>query len=98
MRFFFEITYNGIEYHGWQNQPNAVSVQQVVEDSMTKVFGKKTTIVGSGRTDTGVHCVQQFFHADVDKEFDETAYQMEASNSLSLNPMEKVFRFAGFML
>ena len=71
MRYFFEITYNGIEYHGWQNQPNAVSVQQVVEDSMTKVFRKKTSIVGSGRTDTGVHCIQQFFHADVEKEFNE---------------------------
>ena len=42
MRYFFEITYNGIEYHGWQNQPNAISVQQVVEDAMTKVFRAKT--------------------------------------------------------
>jgi tRNA pseudouridine38-40 synthase len=71
MRFFFEITYNGVEYHGWQNQPNAISVQQVVEDAMTKVFRAKTSITGSGRTDTGVHCVQQFFHADVEKEFNE---------------------------
>lgn len=71
MRYFFEITYNGTPYHGWQNQPNALSVQQVVEDCLTKVFRKKTTIVGSGRTDTGVHCVQQFFHADVDVDLSE---------------------------
>ncbi len=82
MRFFFEITYNGTEYHGWQNQPNAISVQQVVEDSMTKVFGRKTTIVGSGRTDTGVHCVQQFFHADVDKEFDEAVWLVKLNSIL----------------
>lgn len=71
MRYFFEITYNGTSYHGWQNQPNAISVQQVVEDCMTKVFRKKISITGSGRTDTGVHCVQQFFHADVEMAFDE---------------------------
>jgi len=82
MRYFFEITYNGVEYHGWQNQPNAVSVQQVVEDSMTKVFRKKTDIVGSGRTDTGVHCVQQFFHADVDKEFNEVEWIQKLNSIL----------------
>jgi tRNA pseudouridine38-40 synthase len=72
MRYFFEITYNGTPYHGWQNQPNAVSVQQVVEDCLTKVFRKKIAIVGSGRTDTGVHCVKQYFHADVDQVLDES--------------------------
>ena len=82
MRFFFEITYNGVEYHGWQNQPNAISVQQVVEDCMTKVFGKKTSVVASGRTDTGVHCVQQFFHADVDKDFDESAWIVKLNSIL----------------
>ncbi|MCE7862352.1 MAG: tRNA pseudouridine(38-40) synthase TruA [Bacteroidetes bacterium CHB5] len=66
MRYFFEISYNGTPYHGWQNQPNAISVQQVVEDCFTKVFRKKIEITGSGRTDTGVHCVRQFFHADID--------------------------------
>jgi tRNA pseudouridine38-40 synthase len=66
MRYFFEISYNGTPYHGWQNQPNAISVQHVVEDCFTKVFRKKIEITGSGRTDAGVHCVRQFFHADVE--------------------------------
>ncbi|MEK6782916.1 MAG: tRNA pseudouridine(38-40) synthase TruA [Bacteroidota bacterium] len=82
MRYFFEITYNGLEYHGWQNQPNAISVQQVVEDSMTKVFGQKTIIVASGRTDTGVHCVQQFFHADAAKDFDEAVWLIKLNSIL----------------
>jgi tRNA pseudouridine38-40 synthase len=69
MRYFFEITYNGTHYHGWQNQKNAIGVQQVVEEAMSKLLRKKTSIVGSGRTDTGVHCVQQFFHADIEAEF-----------------------------
>jgi tRNA pseudouridine38-40 synthase len=68
MRYFFEISYNGSRYHGWQNQANAVGVQQVVEDALTKLMRDKIEIVGSGRTDSGVHCAQQFFHADFENE------------------------------
>jgi tRNA pseudouridine38-40 synthase len=70
MRFFFEISYIGTVYHGWQTQHNAVGVQQVVENALEKLIRTKISIVGSGRTDTGVHCRQQFFHADIDKEMD----------------------------
>jgi tRNA pseudouridine38-40 synthase len=70
MRFFFEIAYTGTHYHGWQNQANAVGIQEVVENALRKLLREKTAIVGSGRTDTGVHCVQQFFHADIEKEVD----------------------------
>jgi tRNA pseudouridine38-40 synthase len=66
-RFFFEITYNGTNYAGWQTQANAVGVQEVVENALSKLLRTPTKIVGSGRTDTGVHCVQQFFHADLEK-------------------------------
>jgi len=68
MRYFFEISYNGTNYHGWQNQKNAIGIQQVVEEALSKIFGEEISIVGSGRTDTGVHCAQQFFHADIEKE------------------------------
>lgn len=70
MRYFFEITYDGSNYSGWQNQANAIGIQQVVEESLSKLLREKISIVGSGRTDTGVHCVQQFFHADIEKKFD----------------------------
>jgi tRNA pseudouridine38-40 synthase len=70
MRFFFEISYNGTAYHGWQYQANATGVQEVVENALSKLLRVKTGIVGSGRTDTGVHCIQQFFQADIEKEFD----------------------------
>src|SRR5882724_2426173 len=68
MRYFFEISYNGSRYHGWQNQANAIGVQQVVEEALSKLFREKIEIIGSGRTDTGVHCAQQFFHADFKNE------------------------------
>ncbi|NOT75485.1 MAG: tRNA pseudouridine(38-40) synthase TruA [Cyclobacteriaceae bacterium] len=70
MRFFFEISYNGTNYHGWQSQLNAIGVQQRVEEVMSQLFRDEISIVGSGRTDTGVHCKQQFFHADIEKVFD----------------------------
>lgn len=69
-RFFFEISYNGKNYAGWQNQANATGVQEVVEDALSKLLRTQINIVGSGRTDTGVHCVQQFFHADIEKPFE----------------------------
>jgi tRNA pseudouridine38-40 synthase len=69
MRFFFEIGYDGHGYAGWQNQANAVGVQSVVEDALSKLLRTKLQITGSGRTDAGVHCMQQFFHCDIEKHF-----------------------------
>ncbi len=70
MRFFFEISYKGTHYHGWQNQDNATGVQSIVEKALTTLLRKDTPIVGSGRTDSGVHCRQQFFHADITDAFE----------------------------
>lgn len=70
MRYFFEISYNGTNYHGWQRQKNAISVQQVVEEALLTILRENITISGSGRTDTGVHCLQQYFHADIGKPVD----------------------------
>jgi tRNA pseudouridine38-40 synthase len=70
VRYFFEISYNGTNYAGWQSQLNATGVQAVVEEALSKLLRTEIKIVGSGRTDTGVHCEQQFFHCDIEKEFD----------------------------
>jgi tRNA pseudouridine38-40 synthase len=69
-RYFFEIAYHGKNFSGWQTQANATGVQEVVEDALSKLLRTPVKIVGSGRTDTGVHCAQQFFHTDIEKEFD----------------------------
>lgn len=71
LRYFFEIAYKGTHYHGWQKQPNAVSVQEVVEKALSTLFQTPLSITGSGRTDTGVHCLQQYFHVDFEIEIDE---------------------------
>lgn len=67
MRYFLEIAYNGKQYFGWQRQPNAISVQECIEDALTKLLGTKTTITGAGRTDTGVHAKQLFAHFDAEE-------------------------------
>lgn len=69
MRYFFQISYRGTNYNGWQSQPNATGIQQIVEKVMTTVLQEKIAIIASGRTDTGVHCVKQYFHCDIEKTF-----------------------------
>ncbi len=66
MRYFLELSYNGTPYHGWQRQPNAISVQEVVENSLSTLLRVDTEIVGAGRTDTGVHAKQLIAHFDCD--------------------------------
>ena len=70
-RYLFEISYNGKNYNGWQSQANGIGVQTVVEMALSKLLREDIKIVGSGRTDAGVHCEQQFFHADIQRKIDE---------------------------
>lgn len=51
----FTICYDGSAFHGWQVQKNAVSVQQVFQDAVEKVFGSRLDVIGCSRTDSGVH-------------------------------------------
>jgi tRNA pseudouridine38-40 synthase len=64
MRYFLEISYDGTDYHGWQTQPNGISVQEVIEQKLATLFQQPVPIVGSGRTDAGVHAMRQYAHFD----------------------------------
>jgi tRNA pseudouridine38-40 synthase len=64
MRYFAELAYNGEAYHGWQNQPEQISVQEVIEQALSTILGQEISVVGCGRTDTGVHARQYFLHFD----------------------------------
>ena len=56
MRYFIEMAYDGTNYHGWQLQPNATSVQEVLTDALRKLTRQADlSVMGAGRTDTGVH-------------------------------------------
>lgn len=66
MRFFIQFSYFGKAYHGWQNQPNAITVQEVLEKGMSKLLNSPVSLMGAGRTDTGVHAKMMYAHFDVD--------------------------------
>jgi len=84
-RYLFEISYNGTHYAGWQSQNNATGVQAVVENALSKILREEVKIVGSGRTDTGVHCEQQFFHADIEKTFETSNLLLRLNSFLPKN-------------
>lgn len=65
MRYFLHLAYNGSAYHGWQRQPHSISVQQVLEETISTIAGEPTAIVGCGRTDTGVHASTYVAHLDL---------------------------------
>ncbi|MBD1259326.1 tRNA pseudouridine(38-40) synthase TruA [Maribacter polysiphoniae] len=80
MRYFIVFSYFGKSYHGWQIQPNAITVQEVLEDGLSKLLRQGLSVVGAGRTDAGVHAKQMYAHFDFDGEFDvdELVYRLNA--------------------
>jgi len=65
-RYCVEIAYKGCNYHGWQVQDNAISVQELVDKALATVLREEVKTVGCGRTDTGVHAKQLFAHFDLE--------------------------------
>tara|TARA_B100001115_G_C15844616_1_gene424820 strand:- start:3492 stop:4241 length:750 start_codon:yes stop_codon:yes gene_type:complete len=80
-RYFIEISYKGKNYHGWQVQANAISVQEVLNDCLTKLLSEKIHVVGAGRTDTGVHAKQLFAHFDSVKKVKDVSQFLSRLNS-----------------
>jgi len=66
-RYCLTITYDGTNYQGWQSQPNGKSIQQNIESVLFTLFQKNICLFGSGRTDSGVHALDQKAHFDLDK-------------------------------
>lgn len=67
-RYFLQLSFKGTNYHGWQIQPNAVSVQEVMEKSLSILLREKIAVVGAGRTDAGVHASYFVLHFDSENE------------------------------
>jgi tRNA pseudouridine38-40 synthase len=64
-RYFLELSYKGSAFHGWQIQSNAFTVQECIEKALSTYFRMPISVMGSGRTDTGVHASQQVCHFDL---------------------------------
>ncbi|MDG2274502.1 MAG: tRNA pseudouridine(38-40) synthase TruA [Flavobacteriaceae bacterium] len=67
MRYFIELSYKGTNYHGWQIQPDASSVQEEITKALATILQEKILLVGAGRTEAGVHASQMFAHVDTVK-------------------------------
>ncbi|MCQ2128684.1 MAG: tRNA pseudouridine(38-40) synthase TruA [Bacteroidaceae bacterium] len=63
-RYFITLQYDGTNYHGWQIQPNGITVEECVEKSLSTLLGRDIDIVGAGRTDAGVHARKMVAHFD----------------------------------
>ncbi|RRJ92673.1 tRNA pseudouridine(38-40) synthase TruA [Paenimyroides tangerinum] len=69
MRYFIEFAYKGTNYHGWQIQPEAISVQEVLTKATNLILKDTFELVGAGRTDAGVHASQMYAHFDTEVDF-----------------------------
>jgi len=67
-RYFIFISYKGTSYHGWQIQPNSVTVQKILDGALTTILNENILTTGAGRTDTGVHALVFCAHFDCSKE------------------------------
>lgn len=78
MRYFIRLAYDGTRYHGWQMQPNAISVQGELQRCLSTILRHDVGVVGAGRTDTGVHARTMYAHFDVQETIDpqQTAYRL----------------------
>ena len=64
MRFFIYLSYDGARYHGWQIQPNGISVQEVLGKALSTLLREPIEVTGAGRTDAGVNASLMVAHFD----------------------------------
>lgn len=80
LRYFIKLAYKGTNYHGWQVQLNAITVQELLNKSFSTIFRTPLEVVGAGRTDNGVHAEEFYAHVDIENEFkaEEIIYKVNA--------------------
>ena len=83
MRYFIWLSYDGTRYHGWQVQPNGVTVQSELQRCLSLLLRQEVNITGAGRTDTGVHARCMAAHFDIDH--------------LSMEPSQLAFKLNGLL-
>src|SRR5699024_2603732 len=83
MRFLITLSYDGTNYKGFESQPGMYTIQEQIENALTKINnGKKTTFTSSGRTDKGVHAKMQCGHADLEVKI--TEYKLKRAMNSNL--------------
>jgi tRNA pseudouridine38-40 synthase len=69
-RYFLKLAFDGTNYHGWQIQNNAVSVQSILNKAISLILPDASKLTGAGRTDAGVHALEYFAHFDSSEALD----------------------------
>ena len=94
MRYFLDISYKGTNYHGWQIQPTAITIQEEIEKAFSTILREEIKITASGRTDAGVHATQQIVHIDCNTEIDNEKFEFKINsflpNDFSINSIRRV--------
>ena len=94
MNYKLKISYNGENYSGWQIQPNKKTIQGEIEKSLKDLFGKKIDLIGSGRTDSGVHAHNQIanfhFNTNIPEEKIAKAINSKLSNDIYIKTCKRV--------
>jgi len=93
LRYFIELSYKGTNYHGWQIQPDAISVQEEIHKAISTILQHEIKLVGAGRTDKGVHAIQMIAHFDTCSILsDEYVHKFNSilPNDIIINSIEKV--------
>jgi tRNA pseudouridine38-40 synthase len=68
-RYFIDLSFKGTNYHGWQIQPNAITVQSILNEALSRVLKDKIETIGAGRTDSGVHAKNFIAHFETKKKY-----------------------------
>ena len=94
-RYFLQISYKGANYHGWQVQPNAASVQEAIEKVLSTLLHENISVVGVGRTDTGVHASFYMLHFDIEAaiiNLEDFVYKLNSflPNDIAVHQIKKV--------
>ena len=87
-RFFVKISYIGSQYHGWQIQPNANSIQAELEKAFSLLLKQNIKLIGAGRTDTGVHAEVFYAHFDYTENNDKIDLQLLIYKTNALLPAD----------
>jgi tRNA pseudouridine38-40 synthase len=92
-RYRICVSYDGTDYLGWQKQPQSeMTIQGQIERVLIKLYGQRIPVIGSGRTDRGVHALNQWAHFDLesDQDVSELAYKLQkmTPDTLSIKSLE----------
>ena len=82
-RYFTEISYLGTNYSGWQIQDNSMTLQENIESKLSQILRNEISITGCGRTDSGVHASQYYFHFDTEDDIEEPLLVYKLNRMLS---------------